>query len=186
MASAATCKFTFFWRKDSPFSQWHPAEFTVNEVEYNCAEQYMMHQKAFLFGDEDVAQQVMQRASPKAQKSLGRKVKNFDEETWNANCEDIVKRANKAKFSQNNKLLEALLSTAGTTLAEASPVDCIWGIGLTADHPQAQSESTWRGQNKLGYILTQVRDEIIKERRLLSGRRSADDSPTATASSSDR
>ena len=39
-------KFTFFFGAKSPFSQWHPAVFTVDGVEYNCAEQYMMHQKA--------------------------------------------------------------------------------------------------------------------------------------------
>ena len=39
-------KFTFFFGADSPFSQWHSASFTVGEVEYNCAEQYMMHRKA--------------------------------------------------------------------------------------------------------------------------------------------
>ena len=39
-------KFTFFYRSDSPFSQWHPSKFEVEGIEYNCAEQYMMHQKA--------------------------------------------------------------------------------------------------------------------------------------------
>ena len=39
-------KFTFFFGAESPFSQWHDATFTVDRVEYNCAEQYMMHQKA--------------------------------------------------------------------------------------------------------------------------------------------
>ena len=38
--------FTFFWGKKSPFSQWHPAKFTVDGVLYECAEQFMMHQKA--------------------------------------------------------------------------------------------------------------------------------------------
>ena len=39
-------KFTFFFGAESPFSQWHPAVFTLDGVEYNCAEQYMMSQKA--------------------------------------------------------------------------------------------------------------------------------------------
>ena len=39
-------KYTFFWRSESKFSQWHPAEFEIDEIKYNCAEQYMMHQKA--------------------------------------------------------------------------------------------------------------------------------------------
>ena len=38
--------FTFFFGKDCTFSQWHSCEFKVDDVEYNCAEQYMMHQKA--------------------------------------------------------------------------------------------------------------------------------------------
>jgi predicted NAD-dependent protein-ADP-ribosyltransferase YbiA (DUF1768 family) len=39
-------KFTFFFGAESPFSQWHHAVFTVDGVEYNCAEQFMMHKKA--------------------------------------------------------------------------------------------------------------------------------------------
>ena len=39
-------KFTFFFGAESPFSQWHAASFAVDGVDYNCAEQYMMYQKA--------------------------------------------------------------------------------------------------------------------------------------------
>ena len=39
-------KYTFFYTTSSPFSQFHPAKFTVDGITYNCAEQYMMHQKA--------------------------------------------------------------------------------------------------------------------------------------------
>ena len=45
-AAGSDEKFTFFFGAESPFSQWHSAEFTVDGVHYNCAEQYMMHQKA--------------------------------------------------------------------------------------------------------------------------------------------
>jgi len=38
--------YTLFWRMQSPFSQWHPATFTIDDIDYNCAEQYMMYQKA--------------------------------------------------------------------------------------------------------------------------------------------
>jgi len=38
--------FTFFWLSDSPLSQWYSCRFTVDETEYNCAEQFMMQQKA--------------------------------------------------------------------------------------------------------------------------------------------
>src|SRR5579883_1488555 len=47
----ARAQFTFFWH--GPFSQWHGCTFRVDGVAYNCAEQYMMAQKAVLFGDEE-------------------------------------------------------------------------------------------------------------------------------------
>ena len=45
-ANADNATFVFFWRKDSPFSQFHDSVFHVDGQKYTCAEQYMMHQKA--------------------------------------------------------------------------------------------------------------------------------------------
>ena len=90
-------KFTFFFGKDSPFSQWHPAQFKVDTITYNCAEQYMMHQKAVLFGDDAMATDILKTDDPKEQKGLGRKVSNFDPAKWNEECKTIVKTGNLAK-----------------------------------------------------------------------------------------
>ena len=43
--------FEFFFGMKSPFSQFHPATFVVRDVKYNCAEQFMMHQKAGSFSN---------------------------------------------------------------------------------------------------------------------------------------
>ena len=40
-----------------------------------------------------------------------------------------------------------LLSTGTIPLAEASPFDPVWGIGLRADDSEAQGPSRWRGKN---------------------------------------
>ena len=48
-------------------------------------------------------------------------------------------------------------------MAEASPKDCIWGIGYAEDHPCARDRSKWTGKNQLGRILTEVRDELMEE-----------------------
>ncbi|OJJ20387.1 GTP cyclohydrolase [marine bacterium AO1-C] len=153
--------FTFFWETRSPFSQWHPSDFTLDNITFNCAEQYMMYKKATLFEDEQIAEQILLTKKPRDQKELGRRVRNFDSETWNNHCKQIVYEANHAKFTQNEVLKEALLATVGTELVEASPYDKIWGIGLTADDPAAQDRSKWQGTNWLGEILTQVRDDIL-------------------------
>ena len=44
-------KYTLFY--GGPFSQWFEVNFEVDDVKYNCAEQYMMAGKAKLFGDTD-------------------------------------------------------------------------------------------------------------------------------------
>ena len=45
----ANKEFTFFWKNHSPFSQWHKSNFTIDDMTFNCAEQYMMYQKAGLW-----------------------------------------------------------------------------------------------------------------------------------------
>jgi ribA/ribD-fused uncharacterized protein len=154
--------FTFFFTEASPFSQWYPCRFVDDGVEYTCAEQYMMRGKALLFGDTDVAADVLAAAHPREHKALGRKVKNFDDHVWKRERVRIVTAGNRAKFTQNPELLEQLLATKGTTLVEASPYDRIWGIGLDAKDPRASDPAQWKGQNLLGKILTELRDELLR------------------------
>ncbi|MEO7095119.1 MAG: NADAR family protein [Polyangiales bacterium] len=154
--------YTFFFTEASPFSQWYRCSFTASELTFMCAEQYMMHGKAVLFGDAESAAEIVAATHPKKHKELGRKVKNFDDAVWKREREAIVKAGNRAKFTQNAELLELLLATARTTLVEASPYDRIWGIGLAASDPKAQDPATWRGQNLLGKILTRLRDELAQ------------------------
>ncbi len=157
-------KFTYFW--NGPFSQWYPAKFTINNVwTFDCAEQWMMFGKATLFRDDSIAQKILDSKNPRDQKALGRQVKNFDPVIWDRDKRVTVYRGNYAKFTQNPDLLKALLDTRGTTLVEASPYDRIWGIGLTKDDPRALKRGTWLGQNLLGQILTQVRNDIIGSQR---------------------
>ena len=157
-------EFTFFFTEKSPFSQWFPCSFAANGVTFNCAEQFMMHGKALLFGDAEVAQKILAAGHPRMHKALGRKVKNFDDAVWKRERLTIVKAGSRAKFTQNAELLAQLLATHGTVMVEASPYDRIWGIGLAATDPRALDRSTWRGQNLLGQILTELRDELATAR----------------------
>jgi ribA/ribD-fused uncharacterized protein len=159
-------QYTMFWHTSSPFSQWHPSQFVDGLYTYNTAEQYMMNHKALLFGDLVTAKEIMAEKDPRKQKALGRKVKNFDEKIWSEKCEEIVKNGNRAKFSQNQHLMRALLDPKhhGKEFVETSPYDSLWGIGLTRDDPRAWKKETWRGQNLLGKVITELRDEFMQQR----------------------
>ena len=162
-------KFLFFWghqpSKDGTitktcFSQWWKSSFIVNEIEYKTAEHWMMVKKAELFGDKEMAQNILDSKSPAEAKKWGREVSNYDDVLWLANRYQIVKEGNLHKFNQNKELKEFLLQTKNRILVEASPVDAIWGIGLASDHEKANQPKLWKGLNLLGFALMEVRDEL--------------------------
>lgn len=157
-------KYTFFW--SGIYSQWYKASFTIQGTTYNCAEQYMMHQKAILFGDYHAAKLIMETKNPREQKAIGRTVKGFIASVWNARAKFIVKRGNHAKFTQNPELLEALLATAPTILVEASPRDSIWGIGIDEEKARKTPPEKWPGTNWLGEVLTELREELVQSHGL--------------------
>lgn len=157
-------KFLFFWQTSSPFSQWHPSVFkSADGIEYQNAEQYMMHSKALAFHDQEIAKQILDTSDPRKIKALGKKVKNFDSEVWDKLKIDTVYNANYLKFTQDPKLLQALLETDGLYLVEASPYDNIWGVGLKADDPRILDYKKWKGENLLGNILTKLREYLLKK-----------------------
>ncbi len=142
-------------------SQWWPAPFKVDGVEYPTAEHYMMAEKARLFGDRGAEERVLGSASPGAAKAAGRTVAGFDEAVWAAHRFHIVVRGSVAKFSGNPDLARYLSETGDKVLVEASPVDRIWGIGLARDDPAAQRPQQWPGLNLLGFALMEARRRLI-------------------------
>lgn len=147
--------FTLFY--NGPFCQWHPSPMVIDGEKYGCAEQYMMAQKARLFKDYKAESLIMCTDYPAEQKALGRKVRGFQVEMWEAVARDVVMRASFAKFTSSFDLYHELAGTYGTTLVEASPTDCIWGIGLDETDPRALNRDEWCGRNWLGQVLTDLR-----------------------------
>lgn len=150
-----TDKFVFFW--DGPYSQWLQRPMEIDGVKYLCCEQYMMQQKALLFGDTDIAKTIMKTTHPAEQKALGKQVKNFNRDIWDAHCMNIVFKANYAKFSQHKDLEKELRSTGNKIIVEASPIDKIWGIGMHKTDPDIEDITKWRGLNLLGQCIMNVR-----------------------------
>ncbi|MCY0987772.1 NADAR family protein [Nannocystis sp. ILAH1] len=149
-----------FWQPPAAFGQWTPSRFEVDGVTYGCAEQFMMAEKARLFGDEATRAKILATDSPRQHKALGREVAGFVQAVWDRECLEIVVRGNRAKFTQNPDLRAALLATGDKLLVEASPLDRLWGVGLRADDPRIHDPGQWRGKNLLGEALMRVRAEL--------------------------
>nr|WP_019853716.1 NADAR family protein [Actinopolyspora mortivallis] len=68
-----------------------------------------------------------------------------------------------AKFGQHDQLCRFLLGTGERILVEASPVDTVWGIGLTADDSRARNPERWPGLNLLGFALGEARQRLREQ-----------------------
>ncbi|PTB65604.1 DUF1768-domain-containing protein [Trichoderma citrinoviride] len=185
----------YFWRETDPqtgyLSQWYYCPFRDDKdpnIIYETAEHYMMYQKALLFKDQPSAHKILSKGqTPRKVKSLGRKVANFSESTWNAKREEIVRRGNYLKFTNAVKevgfcrgsssgsiplvggsLRETLLSTDDRELVEASPFDSVWGIGLKAADADENNREAW-GLNLLGKALMDVRARLREEKAAAAG-----------------
>ncbi len=159
-------KAAFFWKDNEEngwFSNWYRRKFIIDDFEYIFVEQYMMARKAKLFHDAKRYTAILRSSSQRECKELGRLVTPFDSEAWSAVRYEVVKTANKAKFEQNPDLKIRLLETGDAILAEASPRDYIWGIGLDASTAAGINPAEWPGQNLLGRILMELRDEFASE-----------------------
>lgn len=173
IAAGETLDFIFFWGHrplpdasigPSCCSQWFDAGFELNRVHYATAEHYMMAEKARTFDDTNALERILATRSPEEVKKIGRRVRNFNAEVWLERSVEVVLQGNIAKFSQNRKLGNWLRSTGVSVLAEASPEDAIWGIGLHREDPRAKHPEMWPGTNYLGFVIMTVRDQLFGER----------------------
>jgi ribA/ribD-fused uncharacterized protein len=163
-----------FWRTDDVFSNWNLTGFVVQNLDlvaegrhivirdaaFNCSEQYMMYVKALFFGDIASAKAILAESSPRKQKALGRTVQGYVDAEWLKNCRSLMTPGLLAKFAQNLSAGRVLLGTGDALIVEASPYDCVWGVGLEAGDPRILDQATWRGTNYLGFTLMATRDQL--------------------------
>ena len=132
------------------------------KITFTCNEQFFMWSKALQFRDFEVAKKIIDRGyDPVTYKHLGRLVKNYDDNVWKKHRESAMYTGLMAKFSQNRDMRKYLLGTGNAVLVECNKFDYIWSCGLS---PQAtfSNVSQWRGDNRLGFLLMQVREELRK------------------------
>jgi ribA/ribD-fused uncharacterized protein len=138
-------------------------------IVFQCVEQAMMYGKALLFGDYQVASEIIETGSPAKMRDpsmkcreLGRKVKGYNDEVWSNTRYKYVRMLVYEKFRQNQNLREILLRTGDYVIVEAAHYDKVWGVGLHAANPDIKNPDLWKGQNLLGQCLMDTRDLLRK------------------------
>lgn len=156
-----------FW-KDSDnngyLSNWKRSPFLIDGVLYTHVEQWIMVGKARCSSINSEAEQlIMATTDPAEMKWLGRNKVDLNKRAWKQQRWDNLLLGVDAKFRQNAHLAEKLLRTGSKRIAEASPSDRIYGIGIAPSDPRAQDASNWKGENMLGKALEQVRGTLRNE-----------------------
>ncbi len=154
---------TYVYFYTNEFSNFHICSFTFHGFVFGNTEQAFMWQKAMTFGDLDMAQKILETPDdPMGVKHMGRMVKGYDDTIWSSVREQVMLDVNLAKYSQNEYLKTMLLDTGSRIMVEASPVDRIWGVGLSENDPEILEETNWLGQNLLGHVLMAVRTSLTQ------------------------
>lgn len=142
------------------FSNYFQRDFVYEHRLYKSAEQAFQCKKARCANDTKKCREIMFSSSPDMHKQLGERVTGLNVADWNENKISYMKDILMAKFTQHVDLKGALLDTGNKIIAEANARDQFYAIGLPLTSDQALNQGAWTGQNKLGELLMQIRDEL--------------------------
>ena len=129
------------------FSNFFPSAFDLDGKRWPTTEHYFQAQK--FTATPEYQEEIRLAKTPEKAKSLGGSREKPIRADWDQVREDVMKKALKAKFTQNADLKAMLLSTGNRPLVEANPTDSYWGYGRTK-----------KGKNRMGILLQQLRDEL--------------------------
>ena len=113
---------------------------------WHTTEHYFQAQK---FADQQYQEKIRAERSPMIAARLGRDRKQKLRHDWESVKNNVMKKALVTKFTQHEDLKKLLISTGDAKLIEHTVNDAYWGDG-----------GDGKGQNFLGLLLMQVRDEI--------------------------
>ena len=146
MADTTPIQFSSKSPTHQQFSNFHKAKFFLDGKEWPTVEHYFQAQK---FSSNPEYQEKI-RAAPQAAKakSLGASREFPIRNDWDTYREEVMRKALKAKFEQNEDLKQLLLTTEGRPLYEAT-TDPYWGQGRSN-----------KGKNRLGLLLMELRGSL--------------------------
>ena len=144
---------------------WHPAEHARHHLLAAQPARAAGGRVKYLFfwghqlGDEAITAQMLTAPHPGAVKALAGRSTTSTRPPGMHTAFDLVAAGSVAKFSQHPDLARYLSRTGNRVPVEASPMDRVWGIGLSATDPRAHDPAQWRGRN-LGFALMHARAQL--------------------------
>ena len=130
----------------NPLSNFHPCKFNLDNETFNSSEQFIQWTKAKYCGDNIAMECILNCEDAADCKKVSRDITNIDRKGWSDNAEMLCYNGIRAKFFQNNHLMEKLLETGDKTLIEAS-YDDIWGTGQPLGSRDCLVKNKWKSSH---------------------------------------
>ncbi len=143
----------FYSTREKPygcFSNFSRHGFELDEHWWITSEHYFQAQK-FLDTDIEWFHKIREVKTPKDAAKMGRSRQHPLRFDWEEVKDEIMYQAVFCKFKTHQNIQDILLSTENQLIVENSPMDYYWGCGKDGS-----------GKNKLGKILMEVRDNLLK------------------------
>ena len=115
------------------------------------------------YGDDDAYKDVMKQTEPAKMLHAGKKAVNHTGVKWEEQRFGIMLQGNIEKYKQNEGARAVLRDTGMTKLGESSKQSTYWGTGLSLYHKDRGDPNLWPGENKMGEILTLIRNDLPEE-----------------------
>jgi ribA/ribD-fused uncharacterized protein len=124
-------------------------EILIDGRRWPTTEHYFQAQK---FEESALRERIRRTKSVDEAARMGRNRKNPLRRDWRSVKDQVMLKAVRTKFAQHPELARALRETGAAKLVEHTERDAYWGDG-----------GDGRGQNRLGKILMQVREELLQK-----------------------
>jgi ribA/ribD-fused uncharacterized protein len=128
------------------FSNFSPHPVEIDGRTWPTNEHFFQAQK---FAGTRHEEEIRQASSPMIAARMGRSRERPLRKEWEQIKDELMRKAVRAKMQQHQDVREELLATGEEQLVEATTKDDYWGCGADG-----------KGQNRLGQILMQVREEL--------------------------
>ena len=131
-----------FWHPPSVFSRWTLSPFTVDLVQYNCADSSCWPRKPAYLAMIRRSQSSLLQMTPESKNVSAVMYATSITISGSKNAKIQPSEATWQNSPKTRKCARSLRTLCSRRLAEASPHDKLWGIGLSACNPESTNAST--------------------------------------------
>lgn len=128
------------------FSNFFPAPFRLDGIDFEHVEQFYQYSKACHHEDDPTAERILKLSNPWRIKVLGDSIEA--KQSWIEKRMKVMYDGVSAKFRQNRPLEDELLRSRGLKLCEAT-TDLYWACGLSFESKKWDTKD-WQGENVAG------------------------------------